>query len=272
MANARLGRLRAEGQKTGRPLLGSHWLLDPARHGGQNGRVEIIGHRGAALREPENTLRGIRHGLSSGADGVEIDVRLSGDGRAIILHDPRVDRTTGGKGLARHFTLGQLRKLVAGKGERIPTLEEAAECVRAHRQSGSPARLLIEIKEAGALESVLRLIRDFQAAGWMELSGFNAAPLAAAKKRMPELACALAASSLLKNPLRCAAGLGLEAVHLKHTLLTPRIVEAAARRGLKLRLWTVNAPDEMLRARSLGVAGIFTDDPDGAVQALRPRA
>lgn len=232
--------------------------------------MEIIGHRGAARREPENTLRGIRHGLSAGADGVEIDVRLTGDGQAILLHDARVDRTTGGRGLARNLTLGQIRKLDAGKGERIPTLEEAAECVRVHRQSGSEARLLIEIKETGALESVLSLVHSFQAAGWMELSGFNAAPLAAAKKRMPELACALAASSLLQDPLRRAANLGLQAVHLKHTLLTRRIAEAAARRGLKLRLWTVNAPEEMLRASGLGVDGIFTDDPDRAVQALRP--
>src|SRR5688572_1778837 len=107
--------------------------------------MQIIGHRGAAACEPENTLRGIRHALEAGADGVEIDVRLSQDHQLVLMHDDRVDRTTSGKGVVKKLPLARLRELDAGKGERIPTLQEAMGCFSEdHRRS---RRLFLELKE-----------------------------------------------------------------------------------------------------------------------------
>ncbi|HET9514113.1 MAG TPA: glycerophosphodiester phosphodiesterase family protein, partial [Gemmatimonadales bacterium] len=63
-------------------------LLDP------NARP-IIAHRGASAEAPENTLEAFRLGLEQGCDAIELDVRLSRDGVAVVIHDPTLMRTTG---------------------------------------------------------------------------------------------------------------------------------------------------------------------------------
>src|SRR5215510_3908468 len=92
----------------------------------------LIGHRGAKLTSPENTLGGIRQAKKEGANWVEFDVKLTADGQAVLIHDETVDRTTDGKGLVRQMTVAELRRFDAGvrfgpawRGERIPTLVEA---------------------------------------------------------------------------------------------------------------------------------------------------
>lgn len=58
-----------------------------------------IGHRGAAGYEPENTLASFKKALQLRVDGIEFDVHLSQDGKIVVMHDNKVDRTTNGKGL-----------------------------------------------------------------------------------------------------------------------------------------------------------------------------
>ena len=68
-----------------------HPLLDSARR-------PIVGHRGNAAHAPENTLESFRQALAAGAECLELDVRLSADGVAVVIHDPTLDRTTSGSG------------------------------------------------------------------------------------------------------------------------------------------------------------------------------
>src|SRR6185503_20158194 len=93
----------------------------------------IIAHRGDSAHRPENTLASFASAVELGADLIEFDVQLSRDGHAVVIHDPRVDRTTDGQGAVAELDLVQLRQLSAGyqatfgttyKGERIPTLAE----------------------------------------------------------------------------------------------------------------------------------------------------
>ncbi|GAG33384.1 unnamed protein product, partial [marine sediment metagenome] len=58
----------------------------------------IMGHRGAAALEPENTLLSIGRAIEFGVDAVEIDVRLNKDKEVVVIHDSTVDRTTDGMG------------------------------------------------------------------------------------------------------------------------------------------------------------------------------
>jgi glycerophosphoryl diester phosphodiesterase len=94
----------------------------------------IIGHRGSCADRPENTLASYRRAIDSGATMMEMDVRSTKDKHIISLHDADLKRTTNGKGLARDFTLEEIRKLDAGawfnakyKDERVPTMKEILE-------------------------------------------------------------------------------------------------------------------------------------------------
>ncbi|HDD72245.1 MAG TPA: glycerophosphodiester phosphodiesterase, partial [Candidatus Bathyarchaeota archaeon] len=89
--------------------------------------MKVVAHRGASGAEPENTLRAVRRGFEVGADWVEVDVRVSRDGRFVVIHYETVDRTTDGSGRVSEMTFDELRKLDAGMGERMPSLEEVLD-------------------------------------------------------------------------------------------------------------------------------------------------
>ncbi|HEV8648949.1 MAG TPA: glycerophosphodiester phosphodiesterase family protein [Actinomycetes bacterium] len=76
--------------------------------------MRILGHRGARLVAPENTLAAFRAALAEGADGVELDVRRTSDGVLVCFHDSGLGRTTNGRGPLRERTLAELLALDAG--------------------------------------------------------------------------------------------------------------------------------------------------------------
>jgi len=80
------------------------WLFSGRRPLAADNRAErplIFAHRGGAKLAPENTLAAFDRGLEAGADGLELDVRLSRDGLPVVSHDATLDRTTDAKGLSR---------------------------------------------------------------------------------------------------------------------------------------------------------------------------
>ena len=99
-------------------------------------RPLILGHRGASAYAPENTLAAFRLAREQGADGIELDAKLSADGFVVVMHDTTVDRTTNGTGKVSALTYYELRQLDAGswynqkyRGEPIPTLEDVFSAV-----------------------------------------------------------------------------------------------------------------------------------------------
>lgn len=106
------------------------WNIRP---GSRRGPL-IIAHRGDASAAPENTLAAFRQSLAIGADGVELDVRLTRDGKLVVFHDRLLDRTSNGHGWVADRTLAELQSLDVGawfgpafKGEAPPTLDEVFE-------------------------------------------------------------------------------------------------------------------------------------------------
>jgi glycerophosphoryl diester phosphodiesterase len=94
-------------------------------------RTQLVCHRGANQIAPENTYAASEAAISLGAAYVEIDVRMSSDGVAYILHDATVDRTTDGSGPIAEMTSEALDALDAGSwfsadfaGQRLPKLND----------------------------------------------------------------------------------------------------------------------------------------------------
>ena len=109
--------------------------------------VAFIAHRGLAPGYPENTLAAYREAIKLGAEALEIDLRGTKDGEVVILHDETLERTTDGTGKVTDKTLAELKRLDAGKGERIPTYEEVLQLV-----NGTGVKLLLDIKESPVLD------------------------------------------------------------------------------------------------------------------------
>jgi glycerophosphoryl diester phosphodiesterase len=157
------------------------------------GRVHVCGHRGYSLHYPENTLPAFKAAKLWGATCVEIDVVLTAEGEAIILHDLTVDRTTDGHGFAADLSLARIRDLDAGArfdhrfaGIKIPTLAEALEWAKQEDMG-----IMLEIKEAErpelAIERVGRLLAASDTTDRVVVISFNHTVLKRIREQYSEI-------------------------------------------------------------------------------------
>ena len=96
----------------------------------------VWAHRGASAYAPENTLAAFKQAAESGADGIELDVQKTRDGRLVVIHDETVDRVSRATGWVKDFTYEQLKKVNVNQHfpklgvQAVPTLEEVYELVK----------------------------------------------------------------------------------------------------------------------------------------------
>ena len=116
--------------------------------------MKIFAHRGASGYAPENTLSAIKKAIEMKADGIEIDIQLTKDGKIVVIHDWKVDRTTTGRGFVYELDFDYIRSLDAGQwytkdfiGEVVPTLEEVLDILP------NDMMLNIEIKDTARKHS-----------------------------------------------------------------------------------------------------------------------
>lgn len=225
-----------------------------------------IGHRGAAGLEPENTLRSIRRALELGANGIEIDVRLSSDGQLVVIHDSRLRRTTGAAGTVARRSFAEIRSLDAGLGERVPTLREVLDLVAGR------AWLNIELKAKGtALPVTAEIVHAVETGGnpgWsydrIVVSSFDRRELALVKDPRVRKGVLVARGPL--NLAKIVARFQPVSLHLPARLATARRVAGAHVAGLLVYVFTVNEAEEIARLRQIGVDGVFTDFPGLAAE------
>jgi glycerophosphoryl diester phosphodiesterase len=225
---------------------------------------KIVAHRGGGALAPENTLGAIRLGASKGFKGVEFDVMLTADALPIIIHDETLERTTNGRGQVPLMKYSELVSLDAGKGERIPTFEEAAGLCR---ELGIWAN--VEIKPAKGHEratglAVSLLARDLWrgAAQPPVLSSFSITALEAAQEAAPELPRGYLVKEIPKDWHNTMTRLGCVALHCNFKYLTEKLAAEIHGAGYSIALWTVNEPAEARRLLAMGADCLITDALD----------
>lgn len=218
--------------------------------------MRLIAHRGARFDEPENTLRAVKRAFECGADAVEIDVRLSSDHELIVIHDDTLERTTNGSGKVSEKTLKQLRTLDAGKGETIPTLSEVLSLVKKLEIA-----VVIEMKEPGMEDRVVREIADAEMERSVVISSFYHSSLLTLKELAPYLKTGVILSSLPVFPVTVTRNAKADIIFQRYPRLNQEYIEEALKNGLEIYVWTINTVEEFEEARELGVSGVVTDNP-----------
>jgi glycerophosphoryl diester phosphodiesterase len=227
--------------------------------------TEVFAHRGCTDGFVENTVDAFAEARRRGADGVELDVRLTADGALAVHHDAEVPG------------VGPVSELVvAGLPGHVPLLDDAlAVC------EGMVVN--VEIKNApsdagydpGQAIAALtaRAIGD---AGWGDrviVSSFQPETLVAVGAADPSLAQGELWPPVVTGDPRVAldraAEAGRRAVHPFVSSVTQELVDAAHERGLAVNVWTVNSPDEMLALVEMGVDALITDRLREALAAAR---
>ena len=247
-----------------------------------------LAHRGALRDAPENTLAAFWRALELGADGVELDVTLSADGKIVVIHDDTVDRTTGGRGLVSELTLAELKRLDAGSwfapefaDARIPTLDEVLQALPA------PARINIELKSG-----LYSPIRDLSARVWSCVKRHNAQSRVLFSSFNPLVlwqawlaGIPMRHLALLRSdtpPLMNRVGqLGelitpYTAIHPWQHMLTAATQARYTQRKLRVNTWFADSDHEteadIQRLLDLGVDCIINNRPDLVQQVLNRRS
>ncbi|MEU5095175.1 glycerophosphodiester phosphodiesterase family protein [Streptomyces sp. NPDC020996] len=213
-----------------------------------------IGHRGVMGVEPENTLRSFVAAEQAGLDVIELDLHLSKDGALVVMHDTDVDRTTDGSGPIAGKTLAELRLLDAGRGERVPVLEDVLDAVAAPLQA--------EIKDVRAARALAQVMLDRDLVPRVEVSSFHDEAVAEIARLVPGVRTALIGSRYHTDIVERAVEAGASTVCLNIRRLTLEIVEAARKADLRIVGWVVNTQDHLRLARALGLDGVTTDFPE----------
>ena len=112
----------------------------------------IIGHRGASAVAPENTIAAFQAAIDAGADGIEFDVRLTGDGVPVVIHDETLHRTAGVRGRVADMSFDQLSQFD------VPSVAELFDLFKSNQLI-----LYLELKETQIqlIEQCCRLVEDY---------------------------------------------------------------------------------------------------------------
>jgi glycerophosphoryl diester phosphodiesterase len=221
-------------------------------------QMQRIGHRGAAGHEPENTIASIEKAIELQVDYVEFDVQSSADGRLVVIHDKRVDRTTDGKGLVRELSWDDLRKLDAGRGRelRIPLLEEVLS------STSGRVGLMLEMVSPRIAEAVHDTVKRSGFVGEIIYASFLHAEVLELRHRDERCATLALLEGAPVDPTGFARDAKVSHVGLAHESLTPELVAALKEEGFLVFVYTVNDRKDAQALSNLGVDGIVSDYPE----------
>ena len=233
------------------------------------GRPRIWAHRGASAHAPENTLEAFELARTAGADGIELDVRLDRDGHVVVFHDRDLQRLCERPGCIEDLTADE-RKALRVRGACVPTLEDVFTML-------GDLELNVEIKSsqpgrAGALvEATANVIRRYDRVDQVLVSSFDPFALLQFYRQLPDVALAFLFGKDQALPIRkgwLGRAMGATVLHPEHTLCTEKNVKDWHTSGRPVNTWTVDDPLELQRLASLGVDGVFTNDPALALKVL----
>lgn len=214
----------------------------------------VIGHRGAKGEAPENTLAGIRHALTAGVNGVEIDVHLTRDGHLVLMHDFFVDRTTNGRGRIADLTFEQIRALDAGQGEPVPLLEEVFGVI-------GDKELFIEVKCRGAEGMLLALVEKAPRFDKITFKSFDHRIVKRLKELNRGVRTACIIEGLPVHPQKLAEDSYADIVSVSAYMTDRYLVDQCHQYGLQTFVWCAETPDSYKSLAAMGFDYICTSFP-----------
>lgn len=233
-------------------------------------RPRVFAHRGLHTSAPENTLGSFLAAVDAGVEYIETDIVASRDGFAMVSHDLVLDRVAGISAPVNSLSASELADVDLG-GEGFITLEHAL-------REFPNTRFNIDVKDAGAIDGLVRAVDATDARDRVLVSSFSSARRREALSRLAGVATSTTAVEFLR--VFVSARLGMtprpadqHAIQIparvgRLNTVSPALVSRYHRAGLEVHVWTVNDPAEMRRLIEIGVDGIVTDRADIALEVI----
>lgn len=237
-------------------------IRDPGEHS------FVAGHRGDPATAPENTLPAVRAAIDGPFAYIEVDLALTLDGHAVLMHDETLDRTTTGTGALAEHTLAEVRELDAGSwfgaefvGTKVPTAEEFLALLASSEKRG-----LIELKGNWSLKAATSLADSARGHGVLDrlvIVSFDARSLGLIAEAAPEMTRMALMREWPEDPIGALRALGVRGVVASSEAIEedPEKVDELQAAGLFVAVYTLNDGLKWQEAAELGVDGIVTDRP-----------
>ena len=218
---------------------------------------------------PENTVLAFKKAAEMGADGVELDVQLTKDGKLIVIHDEKVDRTTNGHGWVKDLTFDEIRALDASKTHpeagpcQIPTMREVFEALK-----DTGLTINIELKTSvyfypGIEKMTVDLAHECGFADRVIYSSFNHYSILEIQKLDPKAKTAFLYGDGPLDMPQYGKKHGVDALHpALYGLQYPNFMEDCRKLGLDVNVWTVNEEEDIRMCKAAGVHAIIGNYPD----------
>jgi glycerophosphoryl diester phosphodiesterase len=233
-------------------------------------RILRIGRRGASAHAPENTIEAMVKAAELGADLVMLDLQHSRDGVPVVIHGPELSRTTDGRGPVSQQTVGELKKLNAGNGQAIPTLQEAIDCSKEHGLG-----LYLSLESDAVIGAVVDAIRRHGLHDRVGVSSHHPEWLVRIKALDPKITTVVLLDSPDVDAVALARAVGAQYIHpvwgrdqaRKAGPLTPEWVREVHAAGLGIICEHEECLCDLAALKECGVDAICSSAPD----QLRPR-
>lgn len=232
--------------------------------------TKVWAHRGASAYAPENTMAAFKLAVEMGADGIELDVHESKNGKLMVIHDETVERTSNGSGRVVDMTCQELKNLDFSngfeqyRGTRIPTLKEVYGYIR-----NTNLTVNVEIKcdvviYWGIWEKVLEMEREMGMQGRVHYSSFNHYVLRELQTIDENVSTGLLYMQPLLDPWAYANYCNAQAIHPYYRNVTecPGLLEGCRRANIAINAWTVNDPDSIKELADQDINAVITNMPD----------
>jgi glycerophosphoryl diester phosphodiesterase len=221
--------------------------------------MKIIGHRGARGLASENTLAAIEQALIYKVDEIEIDVRVTSDGRVVLSHDSIVMDLSGHKMIISHCSLGQLSDAKSD----LCTLEAAISLIKRR------VPLLIEVKTGEPLSAIIAVIQKYLELGWQaedfRLASFNQKTLRGLHAALPQITKVVNAKFSAVYGTHRVRQLATKRININNKIVWFGLVQSLSSHGYQLTVHNINTSQEIRTAKcwgQRGLYGVITDYPD----------
>ncbi len=194
--------------------------------------MKIIGHRGAAGTELENTLASMQVAKDYGVDTIEFDVRRTKDNKLVVFHDSDLHRVADNSSKINQLTLKELQKIPLINGAHIPTLDETLDVV-------GDVHCIIEVKDTGTAETLVTILKRHESANFT-IASFKFSELALLRVLEPSYTLYALERTRPFDIIHIAKRLKMDGIGINYWILNPLTYWLCRRAGLDIYAYTID--------------------------------
>lgn len=222
-------------------------------------------HRGASEYAPENTMAAFDMALQLGANGIELDLQKTKDGKIVIFHDDKIDKKTNQKGEIGDYTYQELLNFDFGSWFNLKYKDEKIVLFEDFAKKFLPQKLTfaIELKQEGIEKETLDIIKKYATHNNIYITSFKYKALENMRKIDSNIKLSwLIEEKINKNNIDKLLKINGTQICPKADNVTIDDIELANKSGLRVRIWGVSNEKIMKNIYKFDIDGMTVNFPD----------